>query len=106
MAALLSRSVVVIAIFFSLQTFYSPQWILWIAPLLVPLARLHWPIGILAAGLDLITYLTFPVVCDLLDHPQWRTWLTELVYARTAVLGALVLMLLWFERREARTPVR
>ena len=37
-------------VFVALQVFYSPQWIIWFCPLLVPLARLQSSVGWLAAG--------------------------------------------------------
>ncbi len=61
LASLLRRCALVLFVFVSLAVFYSPQWIVWFAPLLIPLVgrspRLAW--GIVA--LDVITYLTFPV---------------------------------------------
>ena len=51
-------------LFLSLQVFYSPQWLLWLLPLLVPLAAGNrWLFGLVVA-FDLVTYFTFPVVYD------------------------------------------
>jgi hypothetical protein len=101
LAGVLTRSVLVVIAFVAMQTFYSPQWLLWITPLLVPLAARQRSVLLLAVALDVITYLTFPVVCDLLGHPHWQTWLTELVYVRAAPLLALAAVLLKQELRPA-----
>src|SRR5262249_22943420 len=69
LAGLLRRSAIVLIVFVSLQVFYSPQWVLWLAPLLVPLARLHRPVLWLVIALDVVTYLTFPVVFDMIHYP-------------------------------------
>lgn len=92
--SLLRRSAIVLIVFASLQTFYSPQWILWVMPFLAPLAARRWALTSLAAALDLVTYATFPVVCDLLGHPSQGPWMTELVYARLGIISCLLAVLL------------
>jgi hypothetical protein len=61
---LLRRCSLLLIVFVSLQVFYSPQWLLWFCPLLVPLAWVHRTVGPLLIALDLVTYLSFPVVFD------------------------------------------
>jgi hypothetical protein len=61
LTSLLRRCAVVLIVFVTLAVFYSPQWIIWFAPLLPPLVRRERAIGVAAAVLDLINYLTFPV---------------------------------------------
>lgn len=64
--------------------FYSPQWILWIAPLLLLLARTRGEI----AGIvlfDLVTFLYFPHIYYLEDkHPLWFPGIIAL---KTVLLG-------------------
>lgn len=99
--SLLRRAAIVLMVFANLQTFYSPQWILWVMPFLAPLATGRLGLTLLAVALDLVTYLTFPVVCDLLGHPSQGTWLTVLVYARLVIVACLVAVLLADERTAA-----
>jgi uncharacterized membrane protein len=98
---LLRRIAVVLLVFVSLQVFYSPQWVLWFMPLLVPLARLHRPLLFLIVVLDLMTYVTFPVVYDLAGSPRQLEIRAELfpllIYLRAATVSALVGYLLWME---------
>jgi hypothetical protein len=61
MTSLLRRGTLLLLAFVSLAVFYSPQWIVWFAPLLFPLAARERRIGNSFAALDAITYLTFPV---------------------------------------------
>lgn len=89
LAGLLRRAAVVLIVFVALQVFYSPQWILWLSPLLLPLCRRHWPLIPLVIALDVVTYLTFPVVC------LWD--MGPMVWARCVILGLMVMLLLWAE---------
>ena len=59
-ASLLRRGAVVLIVFIGLSVIFSPQWVLWLAPLLLPLARRNRSTGLFIA-LDLATYFTFPV---------------------------------------------
>jgi len=114
LSGVLRRGALVLILFVTLPVFYSPQWILWLVPLLAPLTRRSWPILILAVALDLVTYLTFPVVMELAgDNMPFlgslraplaavqETLLAVLVYARFAVLAGLALAL---ARAEWRSP--
>src|SRR5262245_42342952 len=60
LASLLRRCAVILMVFVTLAVFYSPQWIVWFAPLLAPLVRRERAIGAAAAALDLINFATFP----------------------------------------------
>lgn len=103
--SVLRRSAMALIVFVSVAVFYSPQWILWLAPLLLPLAASQrWLIGPIAA-LDIVTYLTFPVVMDyFLTDPEQPFWLGLLVYLRFAILGILLAMLAWAEFRPVPAP--
>jgi hypothetical protein len=113
---LLRRGAIALIVFISLPVFYSPQWIVWFLPFVVPLARgqrwllLPWVV------LDLITYLTFPVYFDgkLADYVQWINadiWAGWTIDDRNNLLGpilttvryicltVLLLMLAWREFR-------
>jgi hypothetical protein len=60
LASLLRRCGLVLLVFVGLAVFYSPQWILWFAPLLMPLATTNRRLAWGAALLDILTYVTFP----------------------------------------------
>jgi hypothetical protein len=96
LAAVLRRGAVVLIVFIGLSVFFSPQWVVWLAPLLLPLARRDWLLAGLVVALDLVTYFTWPV---------WAPWpdAAVAVYARFAVLAGIVAWLLWAGRR-ARAP--
>jgi hypothetical protein len=114
MASLLRRGALLLIVFVTLPVFYSPQWVLWLVPLLAPLARRSWRVAAPAVLLDVVTYLTFPGVMGLMDtSPYLGSWkesllahhdtlLAALSYARFAVLGLLALALLWAEWRHGR----
>jgi hypothetical protein len=104
LASLLRRTTVLLAVFVSLLVFYSPQWIVWFTPLLVPLAGLHRPILILTVALDLVTYVTFPLVFDLSGEYHKAGLLNVLVYMRAGILGGISVVLLWTEFGIHRTP--
>jgi hypothetical protein len=90
----LRSSAAVLIVLVSVQAFYSPQWILWLAPLLLPLGQRH---PIFAAGyglLDVITYLTFPLVSDWPMSSARAYCLDGLVWARAIVLCALLVALI------------
>jgi hypothetical protein len=82
--ALLRRASLVLLVFVSLQVFYSPQWIIWFTPFLLPLARRHWPVAVLYVALDLTTYLTFPVAFD--TERRFFPWL---IGVRGVIVAAL-----------------
>jgi len=58
-------SALTVLVFLLFAKFYSPQWILWVAPLLILATRGWWAVASLIA-LDVATYLYFPVVYDLI----------------------------------------
>ncbi len=114
LASLLRRGAIILILFVTLPVFYSPQWVLWLVPLLAPLTRRHWAVLVLAVALDAITYLTFPVLMEIHsgDVPYLGSWraalepnevynLLELrvIEARFAALALLALALLWAEWR-------
>ena len=98
MASLLRRGAVVLIVFIGLSVIFSPQWVLWLAPLLLPLARRNWLHTGLFIALDLATYFTFPVY-----SPVWGPFdaggMDRAVYVRFAVLAALAVVLLWQDQR-------
>lgn len=106
LAGVLRRGALAVILFANLSVFYSPQWILWFAPMLVPLAGRQRPILYLTAALDIVTYLTFPFAMVYLES---AIFLGVMVAARFAILGALAAVLLWPEMRgrmqEKRTDV-
>ena len=101
LAGLLRRGAIVLIVFIGLSVWFSPQWVLWLAPLCLPLARRNRPLVALLVALDLVTYFTFPVYSPLWG-PADSGGIDHAVYARFAVLGALAALLAWQEWR--RTP--
>jgi hypothetical protein len=72
LASLLRRGCLVLLVFVTLAVFYSPQWILWFVPLMLPLLRHNRRLTFGWAGLDIVTYLTFPVWFWVLPHVGLR----------------------------------
>lgn len=60
--SVLRRCGLVLVAFAVLAVFWSPQWLLWFLPILVPLARRDRWLIIAAVGIDLVNYLSFPVL--------------------------------------------
>jgi hypothetical protein len=61
LASLLRRGCLVLLVFMTFAAFYSPQWVLWFAPLMLPLLSQNRRLAFGWCGLDIVTYLTFPV---------------------------------------------
>jgi hypothetical protein len=67
---ILARCGIVLVAFNLLAVFWSPQWLLWFLPLVVPLARSDRRILSVAVAVDLINYVSFPLIFII-----WReTW--------------------------------
>jgi len=98
LADLLRRGAVVLIVFVALQVFYSPQWILWFSPLLIPLARTRPAVLWLTVALDLLTFTSFPLIYDLPSlsgEAGMRDVLrVALVWGRVVLLGLLAWSLL------------
>jgi hypothetical protein len=107
MPSLVRRGAVLLIVFVTLPVFYSPQWVLWLMPLLLPLGRRRPGLLALVVALDLVTYITWPFLGS-----TWNPWLgvwelpvtDMLVFARFGILAALVVLLLREERRASRGP--
>jgi hypothetical protein len=102
--AVLRRGVVAVVVFVTVQVFYSPQWLVWFLPLLVPLARTNLRIFYLAVALDVVTFLGFPIAFgsdDPFVEPYGRL---GLVYARLAI-WVWLLWVLWRAGSEGSRPV-
>jgi hypothetical protein len=104
--SLLRRSAVILIVFVSFQVFYSPQWILWLMPMLVPLAGGQRPLAFLIVGLDLVTYLTFPLVFDSGGSPYYGEMIQVLVYSRAVLLAGLLGALLIGSNPKSTLPIR
>jgi hypothetical protein len=81
LADVLRRAATVLLVFLAVQVFYSPQWLLWLLPLLAPLAWQNLTLLYWVIILDLITYLSFPIGADF--GTQWGR--VVLVVLRLAV---------------------
>jgi hypothetical protein len=62
----LRRCLIVLSAFVALATFWSPQWVIWFLPLVIPLAARHRWLAWVAAILDLANYIQFPIIYLLL----------------------------------------
>ncbi|MEO2091508.1 MAG: hypothetical protein ABGY75_18785, partial [Gemmataceae bacterium] len=102
-------------LFIALQVFFSPQWWLWAAVLLVPLAGRSPRLTAAVVLSDLIIYLGFPVVFDLLafnglgpdrasSDRVGEVLRAGLVYARAVVWFAIAAGLLRQELKAAAVP--
>lgn len=89
--ALLRRGAVLMIGFVLMQVIFSPQWILWFYPLILPLVRRQLALGVLLALLDVATYLLWPCGATF----GWSAWLViPLHYLRlVAQLGLCALLL-------------
>jgi hypothetical protein len=101
LASLLRRGAVVLIVFICLSVYFSPQWVLWLAPLLLPLARGNRLLAGLVIALDLITYYIFPVYSPIWG-PMEQGGVDRAVYTRFAAFVALAAVLLWQDWRGAR----
>lgn len=88
---LLRRGTTVLLVFVAVQNFYSPQWILWLAPLCLPQAAHQRQLIPLWIALDLVSYLS--VVSVLPGTPLWPLLRTALILGRGAVLAGLAWVL-------------
>jgi hypothetical protein len=103
--SLLRRGAIAVIVFISVPVFYSPQWILWLLPLLVPLAhRQRWLLLSLVA-FDLMTYLSFPIAWNE-SLPAYFGWLplSATIVARFVILGVVLVLLAWPEMRAWMSP--
>jgi hypothetical protein len=106
LAGVLRRGALALMAFTALSVFYSPQWVLWFAPLLVPLAGQDRRLAALVAGLDAVTYLSFAVFMSYGDSQgtaalgrAWPLMELALVNARWPILGTIAAVLVWAEMR-------
>jgi hypothetical protein len=97
LGSLLRRGAIMLIVFVTLPVFYSPQWVLWLMPLLLPLARRRPRLVGLVVALDLVTYLNWPFLGCTGDN--WRPWIDLLVLARFGTLAALAVLLLRDDRQ-------
>lgn len=115
LADLLRRGALLLLYFLSIAVFYSPQWVLWLAPLLLPLAARSRGLLVLFVGLDLASYGVIPCWA-LLRAILQQQHLTisdgdavlhgleiALVYARFVIVGLTVFVLI---RTLPRTPAQ
>jgi hypothetical protein len=104
--SLLRRAAVIVIVFVTLPVFYSPQWVLWLMPLLLPLGRRQPGLLALVVALDLVTFITWPFL-GTTNNPWLGDWempvLDALVFARFGILAAMAVLLL---REEWRAPRR
>jgi hypothetical protein len=89
LADVMRRAATVLLVFLAVQVFYSPQWLLWLLPLLAPLIPRNCPLLIGTIALDAVTYLSFPIGADF--GMRWGDAL--LVFLRLAVWIAIAVAL-------------
>jgi hypothetical protein len=98
LAGLLRRCAVMVIVFVSLAVFYSPQWIVWFLPLLLPLTSRHPTLFWLVAALDLVTFWTWPLSLPIPHSVH------VLTYLRFAILGGMLWVLVRGERKADGPP--
>jgi hypothetical protein len=86
----LRRGAVLVTLFIALAVFFSPQWVVWLTPMVLPLAPRDWRAAALFVALDLVMFLTFPVGVGVVA-PVLGAVLT---YSRFALFAALAWALL------------
>ena len=100
--SILRRGAVILIVFISLQVFFSPQWIVWLAPFLIPLAckerrLIPWLIAI-----DLVMYTSVPIIAN--HHGRFGPSAYSVsLYARIALLAAIAVMLVRWDRKSAQS---
>jgi len=102
----LRRCAVLLVVFISLAVFWSPQWVVWFLPLVVPLAaRQRWVIPVCVA-LDLLSYFQFPVlfwiVWSHLERSTCEQIAEVVIYLRAGCWFALAVGFVWREVRESK----
>lgn len=103
LSSVLRRCAALLVVFISLAVFWSPQWVVWFLPLVVPLAARSRGLTALCVALDLLNYLQFPVLFWIIwSHYETETCkpIAEVVIHLRAVLWfALAGSLLWRDFR-------
>jgi len=91
------RSALALIVFVVIAVFWSPQWILWFLPLLVPLAK-RTPVKVAAIVLDVVNYFSFPILFwNLLAIPDadgFNFTSMVMIYIRGATWLALAAVLI------------
>ena len=86
LAGVLRRGAVVLIVFIGFSVYFSPQWVLWLAPLCLPLrVEVGFSSGWCRAGP--VTYFTFPVYSPVWG-PMELGGAHRAVYARFAAFAA------------------
>jgi hypothetical protein len=104
----LRRCGILLTVFVSLAVFWSPQWMIWFLPLLVPLCRSRPNLRWFVMVQDLLTYFAFPWFFWILwpaldDDPRTHlVWLMELV---RCVLWLTQIAWLAFPLRKQGIPI-
>lgn len=61
LSSLMARAAIAMILLANLATFYSPQWVLWFAPLVLPLSRQSFRLTIFVVTSDLANYFCYPL---------------------------------------------
>jgi hypothetical protein len=102
--SLLRRGAVILIVFISLQVFFSPQWIVWLAPFLIPLACINRRLIPWLFGIDMVMYASVPLLANHYGHlgDLIPAAFNVALYARVSVLAALVALLIRWDREVNR----
>jgi hypothetical protein len=107
-ASVLRRCALVLIVFTILSVFWSPQWILWFLPLIVPLAAGRRFLTATMVGLDAVSYFTFPVLFWILWgelRPDVSSGVVEIaIVIRTLLWFTLAGLLIWDDDRAKASP--
>ncbi len=92
LTSVLRRGAIAVTVFIALPIFYSPQWIVWLLPLLAPLAARQRAVFWLLVALDAVVYVTFPLGGLLIPAEI-------IIDTRCAIILGLIGVLAWSELR-------
>ncbi|OWK45468.1 glycosyltransferase family 87 protein [Fimbriiglobus ruber] len=111
LAGVLRRCGILLVAFVVMAVFWSPQWVVWFLPLLIPLARTSRCVAAAAAALDVVNYVSFSIlfliVYSMIDVDTAASLAGVMHYVRGVAWFGLAGVLAWGEwaaRRSARRP--
>jgi len=106
LAGVLRRCAILLTVFVALAVFWSPQWIVWYLPIVVPLAARHRWLAACAALLDLINYFEFPILFWILwayfEGKTLKEFTSSLIFVRAGLWLWLAAGLAWCEWRSRK----